>query len=542
MSSALAEARRTGLARPVLARTGPNFETYEVELRCEPGSEDVLGAMRSAASAPAIVAPEAYYGALVDNATDIVSIVDRELRFVAWNRVFAASARGLLGRELVEGDEMLPLVVPDQRTSFRRLIERTFEGEAIIHVFDVLLENGLRRQYETSFNVARPRPGAEHVVIVARNVTGARAEVEALHRVAEQRRNLLEAFPDAITVLRPDGTITEYHPAEDVPMPVDLSAVIGRNLMSFDHLAPEELMSRLTAAFATGETQVFEYDAMVDGVIRRREGRIRAVGNDEALLIVRDLTEGRELTKRLVTSDRMAALGTLAAGVAHELNNPLMYMSAHIENLRDGLAPDAAREALDAASEGVERMSSIVRELTAYGRESSSAGAVADVAAALDFAERITRRSLAPQARIVRGPDAGLLVAIGEARLGQVLVNLLLNAGDAIGDAGRRARGEIRTSVSSTDDTVTIEVKDDGAGMAEDVARRVFDPFFTTKAPGRGSGLGLWVSLGIVRDAGGDIDVESSAGGGTSFRVTLPRVRGLVHSDVPAPPTTVARR
>jgi signal transduction histidine kinase/CheY-like chemotaxis protein len=468
-------------------------------------------------------------------------VVDRARRFVTWNRVFAASARVILGRDLIVGDAMQTMVVPDQWPIFTRLIERAFEGEAIIHVFDVVLANGLRRQYEMSLNVARPNPDADHVVILSRNVTGARAEVEASHRLAEQRRTLLEAIPDAITVLRPDGTITDFHPATGVPTPVGRSGLIGRNLLSFDQVAGDELRSRLDAAFATGETQAFEYDAIVDGVVRRREGRISVVGEAEALLIVRDVTEGRELTKRLVTSDRMAALGILAAGVAHELNNPLMYVSAHLENLRDGLSPAATADALAAASEGVERMASIVRELTAYAREAPGPG-VADVGAAIDFAERITRRSLAPLARIVRGPSVQGHVAIGEARLGQVLVNLLLNAGDAIGDAARGKRGEIRVSVAVGNDRFVVEVADNGCGMTDEVARRVFDPFFTTKARGRGTGLGLWVSLGIVRDAGGDLQVESESGVGSRFRVILPRVDPALSTSASAPPAAVGRR
>ncbi|MBL8716468.1 MAG: response regulator [Myxococcales bacterium] len=250
-----------------------------------------------------------------------------------------------------------------------------------------------------------------------------------------------------------------------------------------------------------------------------------------AVLVLRDVTELRQMRRQLEFSDRLAALGTLAAGVAHEINNPLTFVTANLDFVRrqlDSLGraardPDALAplgEALLEASFGADRVAHIVSELRLFARPEPRPGPTR-IENVLRWCIAVAQHEIRPRARLVVRFGVTPLVIGDETRLGQVFLNLLVNAAHAI-PAGKPAENLVSVeTIADADGGCTVTIVDTGAGMTADVAARVFEPFFTTKRVGQGTGLGLSVSHAIVTALGGRIELESRPGCGTTFRVHL---------------------
>nr|WP_171807017.1 ATP-binding protein [Corallococcus exiguus] len=245
----------------------------------------------------------------------------------------------------------------------------------------------------------------------------------------------------------------------------------------------------------------------------------------------RDVTATKELQARLVAAERVAAVGTLAAGVGHEINNPLAYLALNLEAARRNLAaegaqaPSGVRDALSSvrgAQEGAERIRLIVRDLQVFSREDAPERGLVDLNALVPPAVRVVLHALRSRARLVEDFGPVPRVMGSEARLGQVLLNLLVNALQAIpeGDPGRHeVRVRTRTDASGH---ARVEVEDTGGGIPPDVLPRIFDPFFTTKGNDEGTGLGLAICQQIVRTHGGELSVHSVPGQGATFTLLLP--------------------
>jgi len=236
-------------------------------------------------------------------------------------------------------------------------------------------------------------------------------------------------------------------------------------------------------------------------------------------IIIKDHSEVKKLQQQVDQSEKLAVIGKLAAGVAHEIGNPLASISSLVQILQRKSNEEFTREQLSTIKENIDRISRIVRELVDFSRPPSHElqltkimDVVKTALGIVKYDKRVKKVQFIndfypelPQINIV--PD----------QLLQVLVNILLNALDAI-----EGNGTIRVSTNVVQDYIIIEINDDGCGMDESVIRNIFDPFFTTKEVGKGTGLGLSVSYGIVKKFRGDIQVESVPGKGSTFFVKLP--------------------
>ena len=356
-----------------------------------------------------------------------------------------------------------------------------------------------------------------------------------LRRTQESLARLIEATPDGMFVTRGDS-IAFANKAAAVWLgygsPLDL---IGLNAEQLVHPEDRETVRDRWRRVNTGQRP----ESCEVRYLRKDHSSVLgevtgvAVEFKDApafMVVIRDLTERRALQAQLMTSDRMASMGTLAAGVAHEINNPLAIVMANLEMLQSSLpaAPetgdgDAPGAMLTDALEASARVRDIVRDLRIFSRAEDEVRGPVDLTAVVESTIRMAGNEIRHRARLVKDIQPCPNVYGNAGRLGQVVLNILMNAVQAIPE-GHSDRNEIRVaSETRADGKAVITIRDTGSGMPPEIVRRIFDAFFTTKPPGIGTGLGLSMCHRIVASMGGIIEVESAAGEGTEFRVILPQ-------------------
>jgi signal transduction histidine kinase/DNA-binding response OmpR family regulator len=280
---------------------------------------------------------------------------------------------------------------------------------------------------------------------------------------------------------------------------------------------------------------------------RKLDVRANPAAGGRALVYVRDVTEERDRELRRLQSEKLAAIGMLAAGVAHEINNPASFVLANVDSLagilrkvdeslrankiyanQAGLANLLfdAMTVVQESKEGMARIHRIARDLHSFSRIDDDANALSDVNAAVDSALTMLRSELRYRATVERSLRSNQLVRASAARLGQVFLNLLMNAAHALAELHPR-RNRLYVRSRDEDGHVIVEIEDNGPGIAPEILPRIFESFFTTKPPELGTGLGLPISLDIVRRVGGDLTAESEPGRGAIFRVRLPAAVGI---------------
>jgi PAS domain S-box-containing protein len=398
-----------------------------------------------------------------------------------------------------------------------------------------------------------------------------REHAEQALRASERRyRQLTEGTHDAIVVANQQGIITLFNPAAQALFGYTEQEVCGQPLTV---LMPGEYKEAHRRGFQRylerRETRIIGRTVEVQG--RRNTGEVfplemslSAIDLPEGigfLGVIRDLTERQRLQGQIFQAEKLASLGLLSAGVAHEINNPLAYVTNNLavlkrdvgllaevlaayeearptlETSHPELAERIARlteeydlpyvrehlgEILTSTRQGVKRVSDIVEKLRGFARLDQAAIDRLDLNEAIAGTLELIRGRLEEhQIEVVQDLAAIPEIVCAPAQINQVILNLLLNAQQAIA-AVRPAGGRIEIGTRANGNQVTLEVADDGCGIPAEIHARIFDPFFTTKPVGAGTGLGLSISHSIVSDHGGGIEFESSPGQGTRFRVTLP--------------------
>jgi hypothetical protein len=239
-----------------------------------------------------------------------------------------------------------------------------------------------------------------------------------------------------------------------------------------------------------------------------------------SLVAIEDVTERVGLEAQLQQSDKLSSIGLLAAGVAHEVNTPLAGISSYSQMLMQQTPDtDPRRQLLEKIHRQTSRASSIVNNLLNFSRVTEARYAPVDLNRVIDDTIQLLEAQLRnTEIEVVRRYAGDLPLAFGDGpKLQQVLMNMILNARDAMPHGGR-----LEISTEAGEESAVIGVRDTGLGIAPEHLAKIYDPFFTTKQIGKGTGLGLAVSYGIIRDHGGHIDVESDLGEGTRFQITLP--------------------
>jgi PAS domain S-box-containing protein len=352
-------------------------------------------------------------------------------------------------------------------------------------------------------------------------------KADELRGLKDYNENILESLDSGIVVLDLEGHVVRWNRAMEGLYGRARAEVLGQPL---DAVFPEAFLDALRGSLVLGDHDEIAHVYKLH--LPAADGRSQMVNLSVApfqaapgercgtILILDDITARVRLEEQLQHTEKMASVGLLAAGVAHEVNTPLAGISSYTQLLRGQLEEDDPRQqVLEKIEKQSFRAAKIINGLLNFSRSSGTefdrvdvnkvlADVLALVEHQLDGSRIRVRRELAPQVPPVRG---------NENRIQQVFFNLILNARDAMPSGGWLT---LRTHAD--DDTVVVEVSDTGHGIRREHIRRIYDPFFTTKGIGKGTGLGLSVSYGIVQEHGGAIFVESDPGQGTTFQVALP--------------------
>jgi two-component system, NtrC family, sensor kinase len=342
---------------------------------------------------------------------------------------------------------------------------------------------------------------------------------------------IAETSSDAIVGKTRDGRITYWSPGAVRLFGYSVDEAVGRR---FSELLPplDDVDIEAHRLLVAGE-RIVELEQVrlgkggtpVDVALTATQ----VLGEDSApigtAMIFRDIRGRKRLEAQMRHADRLSAVGTLAASIAHDMNGPLSYALLGIEALErsSGIRADRlTADTLTSVREGVERIHDLVRDLRIVARFDSSRRTPVDVKGTLELALRMSSVSHRARARIVTRLNDVHVVRADGPRLAQVFINLLINAADALADVDDRER-IITVELDERDGRVVATVADNGQGMPLEVMKRAFEPFFTTKAEGHGTGLGLAICRSIVEDLGGSIEVASTEGEGTTVGVLLPR-------------------
>jgi len=362
----------------------------------------------------------------------------------------------------------------------------------------------------------------------------ARLEMErSLHDKQEFARRLIESFPDLIVVLDREGKFTFVSNRIREVLgygPADLLGVrYGMRAHPDDQAHLDTLVHEILSGEKTNDT--LEYRSQHhDGAWRMLRATVAPIADSDGsvtgmIASLRDVTELNRLEQQVMQSEKLAAMGQMMAGVAHELNNPLTAILAVSDMLRELSEDPGHKRQLELMHQQARRAADIVQDLLSFARPPAPRRGRVQLADVLRRALHLHEYSLRRNNVSVDFlPEKGIPDVLGDSnQLIQVFLNLVVNAEQAIREI--RESGTIRVRMgrgAAGEPTVWAAIQDDGPGIPTDVVEKIFDPFFTTKRPGRGTGLGLSISMSIVREHGGEIRVQPAPGGGSVFHVTLP--------------------
>lgn len=469
----------------------------------------------------------------------------------AFSQLFGYSAEEAVGRSLAE------LIIPaDRREEAVHFNDRVLTGESVSVDSVRLRKDGEPVQVSVRGIPMQLEDGTVGLYGIYRDISGQRrAEAELAAAEAHYRR-LFEASPVGIYALDSDGHFTEVNPAAEAMAGRAAAELVGRHFSEV--VAPEDLefaRARVARVYE-GELGFGEMDVQLvqpDGSRRLAHVRISPIREDGGVRgihgIVRDVTEERARAGFIHRAERLATVGTLLSGVAHELNNPLNAIRNFAQlMLLDPRDPDDV-EALEIIQREADRAAKIVADLRMIARqtrETTGDRELVDLNAVVAHVVKLRRYTFATNnIQVVERFSANIPgVIVSRAEIEQLLLNLLLNAEEALsGIAGER---RIHVTTRRAPDGVHVQIADSGPGIPPAHLERIFEPFWTTKAPGEGTGLGLSLVHRIAADHGGEVRVRNEPGSGAVFTLLLPsaggrEVEGALGESELLPPTRALR-
>jgi PAS domain S-box-containing protein len=499
--------------------------------------------------------------ALVDHLPAMVAYWDVDHRCCLANRAY--EARFGFTPEALVGKHMRELLGPVYLLNLP-YIEQVLRGHAQEFVREIPDPKGGPPRYWQSRYIPDVGDGAVRgFFALVSEITDRRRAEEATRLAEDELRVAIEHAPIGMAIvgtqgrwLRVNRVLCELfgYSAEELQQMTFADVTHPDDLLT-DVEHTERLLAGQSPRYELAKRYIRKDGSIVDAMLHVSLVRDERGLPKHFIVQLEDLTERKKLEERMMRADRMVSLGTLAAGVAHEINNPLAYVLANLDALGDDLRRMAGDEPSHAmaeslelvheAREGADRVRKIVRGLKVFSRPIQERLAPIDVNRALDAALAMSLNEVRHRARVVRHRETVPHVLAEDGRLGQVFVNLVVNAAQAMVEG--RADENLLTVRTFSDERgrVIVEIRDTGHGIPPAVLGRIFEPFFTTRAVGTGTGLGLSIAHGIVSSFGGEISVESEVGVGTVMRVSLPSAPFMPEveaADVTPPPATAGAR
>jgi PAS domain S-box-containing protein len=372
-----------------------------------------------------------------------------------------------------------------------------------------------------------------------------------LHERDRQFSTALQSVSDAVVTVDLAGKITFMNAAAETLTGMTAQETVGRSAREILWHIDEHVTSGEETPLSTALREKRAVERQDASLVNPATGAQHFISDSAtpvmdrgealgAVMVFRDVTHQKTLQKQLELADRLASLGTMAAGVAHEINNPLSviagnaeYLAEELTRFRTGLGDASPRSKTGAKLEEISaaltdlqsaatRIGRIVSDLRAFSRPPEHPVGVADVGRCIEWAIRATVHEFRHRARLIKRLADVPPANADESKLGQVFVNLLVNAAQAIAPGDTEHNSVVIATSTDDEGRIVIEVSDTGCGIAPEVLGRIFDPFFTTKPAGVGTGLGLSICHGIVTSMGGDLRAESEVGKGTRFVVVVP--------------------
>jgi PAS domain S-box-containing protein len=512
---------------------------------------------------------EEQYRAIFNASVDALVLRDADFRIVDVNATYEAMSGN--PRAEVLGVDRVLANPPEVSATIRALHERALAGETVTLETELLRRDGKRFDLELR-GVPIQHRGEPHVLYIGRDITQGKRAERALRDSEEQYRAIFNASADALVLRDANFRAVEVNPAY-----VNMSGYTREEVMAADHVLTQADAAVRARHRAEHDLALAGKELRFDVTATRKDGsklqsEVRGTpmmyrGQPHVLYAVRDTTERNaaeqrrgELERQLRQAQKMEAIGQLTGGIAHDFNNILTsvlgYVSMAQERPASGEDPILARQ-LGQARLAAERARDHVSQLLAFSRPRRGERRLLAPAPVARQALQLLRPNLPSSivvdcAEICSENEPALPPVVADpVQLEQVLFNLCLNARDAIGDHGTirvrighsTAAGHCASCSARMGEAqwVWVEVADDGRGMPQEVIERMFEPFFTTKEVGRGTGMGLAMVHGIVHDHGGHIQVVSTPGQGSVFRVLLPAAeQDTTRAAVPAAPAPAA--
>lgn len=484
----------------------------------------------------------------------IVASEDQGIRFanIRAMELFGYARHEMTGMSI---HELLPSRLRERHRQHKR---RYLENPHVRSMGTATNLVGLRKDgSEFTAEVSLSPFASEHGVLViaaVRDATEKKALIHSLRASRERLTAVIASMSDGLVAAESGGRITDLNPEAERLLGIRSVDAVGRSLDEIVRLRDPRTLRDVEVPLDFSQPTVQMIASLDEVILLRASGEPSFVSlsvapvqrplsrGQGAVLVLRDVSERRELRKRAQVSEHLASLGALAAGIGHEINNPLTYamgnadlMRRHLEQLTARLevafegTPDSVAEpprrmlrCIDDLTDALERIELIVRDLRQFSRTESLEEASCDLGKVLRSAVRICRSDLLQRSRIEADVDGDLLVCGSAARLGQVFINLLINAAHALPEP-RRSDSLIRIDARVDQGSrAVVEIRDNGSGIDPQHLDRIFDPFFTTKPEGEGTGLGLSICDRIVAELGGKLDLRSQLGEGTIVTIQLP--------------------